>query len=297
MANAVRYIATKAQNIASPASKMYKGFKLQFNDPTHRQVEAWQLMERFVDTGGFKDAEEALNVTGIDAMSARSVHFSIASTITRLGADEYECRTNVHPKAADPKPYRPPDGPKAGESSPSTQGGKAVDEPKAEEPVNDKPDKTGSRPKADTWSDRVTVFLSKLGKVVGSGHLFKDGSREFLNVDPQKPVLKGMYAYWRLNTWTTLENYWLMCVCSDDGRYQHNEHPSRIFEIIRGLNTLVSSHGETGFHSCVYYLSFGVSFPVSVYTALASAIWTAYSRSDRVLFGSLSSVSLLRVRE
>ncbi|KAG7009949.1 hypothetical protein G7Y79_00001g002210 [Physcia stellaris] len=149
---------------------MYKGFKLQFTDPTHRQVEAWQLMERFVDTGGFKDAEEALNVTGIDAMSAR---------------------TNVHPKAADPKPYRPPDGPKAGESSPSTKVGKAVDEYKAGEPVNDKPDKTGSRPKADTWSDRVTVFLSKLGKVVGSGHLFKDGSREFLNVDPQKPVLKG----------------------------------------------------------------------------------------------------------
>lgn len=105
--------------------------------------------------------------------------------VTRLRTNGYECRTNVRPKSADPKPYRPPDRSKAGESSPGT---------KAEKTVDDKPEKTGSRPKADTWSDRVTVFLSKLGIVVGSGHLFKDGSREFLN-DAQKPVLKGMHAH------------------------------------------------------------------------------------------------------
>ena len=119
--------------------------------------------------------------------------------VTRLRTNGYECRTNVHPKSADPKPYRPPDRSKAGESSPGTKVRKAVDEPKAEESspgtkaeetVDDMPEKTGSHPKADTWSDRVTVF---------------DGSREFLNIDPQKPVLKGMHSYWRLNAWTTLE--------------------------------------------------------------------------------------------
>lgn len=99
-----------------------------------------------------------------------------------------------------------------------------------------------------------------------------------------------------------------MCACSDDGsRYRHSEHP-RIFEIIRGLGTLVSRHGETGFLFCTYYLFFGGSFPVYLLHWLRNfplplnthsyLYYIIQTRPSVIWVDSvLPSVSLLRVRK